>query len=369
MLTRGADSNGNRGDGSRDALTEAVMDTARYTPADGAEAVNEAALGAWVCAALLGVALGLGVAKYAQAWARTAFHPTAILGALMVLISVGVTLAATTRYLDRAARLAYPRVPPRMLATFGLVLVSLLAWIALAIIAFAGWEFPPTRQGTAGGGYALDRPILLTGAITLERQARRARQRHGGGAIGRSATGAKACPSGEQPADEAGACPPHRQTGAVGARWWTPPRGLGVGVLVIALAALFLAGCGQVGGTPTPNRMALPPGELGCFQDLRVIPTAVPPGVTQAEAEGHLRAASTGQPRRLGNLLSARAVTVLATEGQPALLGGRDVWLLVLESFQNPDWPVPPSSPTATRTFALVDARTGNVWGACVGAP
>jgi hypothetical protein len=110
-------------------------------PHPSVAATNDAALAAWVCASLLGLALGLGVAKYSQAWAGNALHPGAAAGTLIVVVSVALTVVAAARYAAASAG----GHPSRVLATLGTVLVVMLAWIALAVISFAGWEFPPPR--------------------------------------------------------------------------------------------------------------------------------------------------------------------------------------------------------------------------------
>lgn len=109
-----------------------------------AEAINEAALVAGTGAVLIGIAFGLGVAKYAQAWAGTALHPAAGVGALIVLASAALALATCGRYLRRAICLAAPGQPSRTLLTLCIFLVLVAAWVALAIIVFAGWELPLT---------------------------------------------------------------------------------------------------------------------------------------------------------------------------------------------------------------------------------
>ncbi len=117
----------------------------QQVPADGSrtEAADEAALASWVGASLLGILLGLGVAKYAQAWAGSVLHPAAVGGAAVVLASALLSLVAVARYLQRRARSAQPWEYSPALAVLSLFVIILLAWIALAIIAFAGWEFPP----------------------------------------------------------------------------------------------------------------------------------------------------------------------------------------------------------------------------------
>ena len=377
MLTRGTGSNGNRGNGPGGARTKAATDATRQAPADGAEAANEAALGAWVGAALVGIVGGLGIAKYAQAWAGATLHPAALVGAVVVILSVGLAAVASGRYLQRAANLAHPGTPPRSLATLGLVLVTLLAWLALAIIAFAGWEFPPARQPATPVSSILDRPALLTAGIVLDKGFRRVRLRHAGAAVGRPSEGSGVCDARTGSGATDGGCPPRRDGGATGqetrslipalpsfgsaAPWW-------YGWLAVLVSALLLAACAQTPGTPTPNPAALPAGEVGCFTDLRVVPAGAAPPLTQADAEASARAQAVGRPRRLGRLLAARAVTVLPGEGRPGVLGGRDVWLLTFESSPSPDWPLPPSPAATTRAYVLVAPQTRNVSGHCTTA-
>ena len=98
--------------------------------------------------------MGLALAKYAQAWAASPVHPGALLGVVMVLVSLTLAFIATRRYLDRG--LAPDRAPAfsRALASLALLLVNLFACGALVIILFAGWEFPPGAAGAAAIGAA-----------------------------------------------------------------------------------------------------------------------------------------------------------------------------------------------------------------------
>jgi hypothetical protein len=115
------------------------------------------------------------------------------------------------------------------------------------------------------------------------------------------------------------------------------PRRRGPAVPALFAVAL-LAGCGQVTGLPTPHPGALPAGELGCLGQLRVVPSDGPPGVAQAEAEARARADSARWAQhRIGDLRAARLVTVLAGEGRPGVLGGRNLWLLVFDARPIPE--------------------------------
>jgi hypothetical protein len=96
-------------------------------------------LATWVCAGLLGVIVGLALAKYAQAWSGLAAHPGAITGAVVVFLGVGLALAAAGRYRTRGGS--------RAIGILAALLVALPGWLALTIIAVAGWEWPPARPG------------------------------------------------------------------------------------------------------------------------------------------------------------------------------------------------------------------------------
>ncbi len=141
-------------------------------------------------------------------------------------------------------------------------------------------------------------------------------------------------------------------------------------VLAALLFGALLAGCGApMAATPSPHGSALPVGELGCFRELRVIPAAGTPVIGRGEAEARAREDSTSWMHRPVGLVSARPVTVLAGEGRPGLLGGRDVWLLGFE-MSPVAGPVGTASPAGTvRGYVLVDAATGAVWNVCVVSP
>jgi hypothetical protein len=98
----------------------------------------ELALGLWTIVALLGVAFGLGVAKYAQAWARDLFHPAAVWGGVVVLVSLAVVVVAATRYQLRGAGLPIAAYASRTLSLLSVLLVLALAWAALSMIWVAG---------------------------------------------------------------------------------------------------------------------------------------------------------------------------------------------------------------------------------------
>jgi hypothetical protein len=108
-----------------------------------ADTADDLALGPWVLTSVLGIALGLVTAKYSQPWARHAIDPSAVMGALVVVVSVALTIVAVGRYLAIAASRSQLRGPPRALAVLAASLVVMLGWVALAIIGFVGWELPP----------------------------------------------------------------------------------------------------------------------------------------------------------------------------------------------------------------------------------
>jgi hypothetical protein len=105
--------------------------------------VGEAALAAWTGAALVGIGLGLGLAKYAQAWAQDSFHVGAVWGSACIAVSLALGLLAVGRYLAASARLDSARPTVVLLSVLsGLLLVS-LAWAAGSVIWLAGWQLPP----------------------------------------------------------------------------------------------------------------------------------------------------------------------------------------------------------------------------------
>ncbi len=105
----------------------------------------DTALAAWMLVSLVGLALGLGLAKYSQAWAGDVFPHGAILGSLVVFTSIAISLTASVHFMLLSAGLAPSRKLSRFLAILSISMVFQLGWAALSIIAFAGWEFPPER--------------------------------------------------------------------------------------------------------------------------------------------------------------------------------------------------------------------------------
>ncbi len=112
-------------------------------PASLAErGTRDGALAAWVATSLLGVLLGVVLAKYGQAWAADAWHPSAAWGAVIVALSVLLVVVAGYRYV---ATRRHPRLTrsEHLLLTLATTVVMALAWAALAVIVFAGSELPP----------------------------------------------------------------------------------------------------------------------------------------------------------------------------------------------------------------------------------
>ena len=108
-----------------------------------AQGLNEIALGVWVCVSLLGIMLGLLVASAAQVWARTVLVPGAVLGATVVVVSLGATVVAVGRYLWRGPRASLGRRDSSpALAVIGVFIVGMLAWAVLVLIFATGWDFP-----------------------------------------------------------------------------------------------------------------------------------------------------------------------------------------------------------------------------------
>ena len=114
-------------------------------PSSPAPEWDDAGLAGWLIASLLGVVLGFGLAKYSQAWAQETFHPGAAGGTLVILTSLALTVVAGYQYAARGAGFpAAGRASPA-LVSLSMLLVFALAWAALSIIWFAGWELLPDR--------------------------------------------------------------------------------------------------------------------------------------------------------------------------------------------------------------------------------
>jgi len=115
-----------------------------------AQLLNEIALGIWLCVSILGIMLGLLIASAAQVWARTVFAPGAVLGAAIVLASLGATLVAAGRYLWRGPLAPWGwRDSSRWLAAMGVFIVGTFAWAALGIIFATSWDFPASLLARA----------------------------------------------------------------------------------------------------------------------------------------------------------------------------------------------------------------------------
>ena len=109
------------------------LDQPSYHPAalterrpPSATATSAGALAAWVCRSLLSLTLGLGIAKYSQAWAEHALHPEAAGGTLIVVVSVALAVVAA-RYAASGAGAHLHRQFSRALAVLGTMLVVMLA--------------------------------------------------------------------------------------------------------------------------------------------------------------------------------------------------------------------------------------------------
>ena len=100
------------------------------------DAVDEATLATWALTSLVGVVVGLGVAKYAQVWAQDMRHPGAAAGALIIINSVTLTVVAASRYSGPDADAPCARRPSRALAMLSSGLVAGAGWTALMIIGF-----------------------------------------------------------------------------------------------------------------------------------------------------------------------------------------------------------------------------------------
>ena len=100
---------------------------------------------AWTGAAIVGIGLGLGLAKYAQAWAQDTFHLGAVWGSACVVVSLVLGLFAAARYLQASAQLQASRRTAVVLSVLSVLLLASLAWAAFNVIWLAGWQLPPTR--------------------------------------------------------------------------------------------------------------------------------------------------------------------------------------------------------------------------------
>ena len=107
---------------------------------------REAVFAVWVAVSLLSLVLGTALAKYGQAWAGDAWHPSAVWGACVVVGSVLLALVAAGRY----ARVRPPLLltpSERLLLSLATSVVVALGWAALAVIIFAGPDLPLRRPG------------------------------------------------------------------------------------------------------------------------------------------------------------------------------------------------------------------------------
>ena len=143
---RGITSGGSNGDGlppwARPSGTARGGEAARERDLL-AQVLNEIALGVWVGVSILGIMLGLLVASAAQVWARTVLVPGAVLGATVVVVSLGATVVAVGRYLWRGPRASLGRRDSSpALAAIGVFIVGMLAWAVLVLIFATGWDFP-----------------------------------------------------------------------------------------------------------------------------------------------------------------------------------------------------------------------------------
>ena len=107
--------------------------------------MREMRLAAWVRTSLLGILLGLGLAKYAQARVGDALHTAALVGTVVVAASAALTAVAAHRYLvwGTCSPRRYPAARP--LVSLSLFVVVVLAWLALALIWAAGPDALPAQ--------------------------------------------------------------------------------------------------------------------------------------------------------------------------------------------------------------------------------
>lgn len=133
------------------------------------------------------------------------------------------------------------------------------------------------------------------------------------------------------------------------------PRTLHTTIPLLLVLALALASCGSATTPSAAEGATLPATEMGCFEGLAVVPVSGTAPITADEAAARARMGLGERASGAGMLRSSKLVRVLATEGHPGILGGRQVWLLML------------AAPTenAKPTYALVDAASGQLLNAC----
>ena len=107
---------------------------------------TETVLPHWLVASLGGIALGLTIAKYSQAWAQAVLHPAAVWGSSAIAVSMALPIVVVARYLMERLDPAPLSGVTRTLMSLSVALVVLVGWAALMMIWLAGWEFPPRRS-------------------------------------------------------------------------------------------------------------------------------------------------------------------------------------------------------------------------------
>ncbi len=95
---------------------------------------------AWIVASFAGQIVGFGVATYGQVYAQSTFHPSAFLGAALVLLSAALAVLALLEYRRTTKATQISAVQTNL----GLVTIILTSWALLAMIFATGWRFPPT---------------------------------------------------------------------------------------------------------------------------------------------------------------------------------------------------------------------------------
>jgi ABC-type dipeptide/oligopeptide/nickel transport system permease component len=106
---------------------------------------TELLLAAWTITSLLGIVLGLLLAKYGQLWGDDLLHPSTFVGTAIIGVSVAITLVAIVRQAQSAAQDSPSGRRAGLLVWLSLLLVLAVAWSALSIVWLAGWELPPGR--------------------------------------------------------------------------------------------------------------------------------------------------------------------------------------------------------------------------------
>lgn len=155
------------------------------------------------------------------------------------------------------------------------------------------------------------------------------------------------------------------------------PRGW-IQLLTTGLLGLLLGACAWEQAQPRSTTVRAVPDmsrstpdapaadRISCFKDLHIAPDA-PAGAPTTVAQAEARARASRGPRAgdMKELLTARLITVTASENEQ--LRGRTAWLLTFALATPPGQPATPPPGLAWRIAVLIDAETGGYAGTCSG--